>query len=171
MKSDNSGTPKDSKWGFNNDGESVNTFGPAVKSTPNKVGADESISRKDGKGKITGGIENESIFGDIEYTGNTVDAGKKDYKSVDMKVFDQVKYNYDNTGFPADKDGGVFGTPEYAAKEKDKKVNGNIERDEASVEKNEGENPQGKRKLSISGKGTNPTSQNVKISTNILSKK
>lgn len=170
------GTPMDSEWGFNNDGESKNTFGPAVKSTPNKVGADESISRKTGKGKITSdgsdGNEDESIFGDIDYTGNTADAGKKDYKSVDKSVFDGLNYSFTPEGQPGgEANEGIFGSANFAAGAKDKKVNGTIEKDEADKEANEGENYQGKRKLAIRGKGNNPTSQNVTISTNIFTNK
>jgi len=164
---DTKGTPNDSKWGFNNDGESDNTFGPAVRSTPNKVGADDFAPKK-GKGEITGGIEDESIFGNIEYTGNTVGAGKKDYNSVDKSVWAGVDYSFTAEGMPGGGNDGVFGSGGFAAKDKDKKVNGNIEKDEASKERNEGANYQGKRSLPISGQGKNPTSDNVKISTNIF---
>jgi hypothetical protein len=150
--------------GFSNDGDSKNTFAPSVKSTPNEVGAEESISRKNGKGDITGGIEDKSIFGDIEYTGNTIQAAKKDYNSVDKSIFEKPNYSYTKEGFAGGDNDGVFGSDKFAAKAKDRKVNGNIEKDEASRERNEGENPQGKRKLKVDStfNGKNPTSLNVK---------
>lgn len=162
--------PQGSDEGFTNDGDSTNTFGPSVKSTPNEVGACENdISRKKGKGDITGGIEDESIFGDIDYTGNSADVGKKDYNSVDRSIFNKPNYSFTTEGLPGGDNDGVFGAY-FGAKDKDKKVNGNIEKDEAARERNEGENPQGKRSITVRGKGKNPTSLNVKMSKNIFTK-
>lgn len=164
------GIPDDADWGFESDGESTNTFGPAVRSTPNKVGA-EDFAPKKGKGEITGGIEDESIFGNIEYTGNTIGAGKKDYNSVDKSVWNGINYSFTTEGMPGGDNDGVFGSGGFAAKDKDKKVNGNIEKGEAEREANVGANYQGKRRLPVTDQGKNPTSDNVKISTNIFTKR
>jgi hypothetical protein len=156
----------DYSWnGMDTNGESKNTFGPKPKSTPNKVGAEE-FEPKSGKGKITGGIEQPEIFTEIEYTGNTTDAGKKDFKSVDKKIFDAIKYNYTPEGFP-DSEGndGVFGTAEFGSKMKDKKVNGFDEQDEDGDANRLAKpfNPNGKRTLKPEANfnGSNPTDVNV----------
>lgn len=163
---------RDAMDGMDADGDSKNTFGPKPKSTPNKVGADGSISGKSGKGKITGGIEDESIFGGINYTGNTVEVGTKigNTQTIDKSIFNGVDkfYSTDSRGFPADKGEGAFGSAAFAAGEKNKKVSGENTKDENKAEY-VGKPLNKKHPIKASG-GKNPTSLNVKLSKNILSK-
>lgn len=162
MKSPEKGV--DDWTGMNPDGKSKNTFGPEPMSTPNKVGA-EDFKPKKGKGNITGGIEEADIFTSIEYTGNTTNAGKKDFKSVDKGVWESIKhYTTTPEGMPDDTDGGVFGTAEYAAGMKDKTVSGMDEMDESDTDYlAPAFNPTGKRHLKPEANfnGENPTSVNV----------
>lgn len=111
--------------GFETDGCSDNTFGPSVKSTPNKVGADD-FSPKKGKGNITGGIWEGGIFSSINYTAISEDAAKPDFKSVDKGVWSGIDYSTDTEGMPGKENNGVFGSPSYAARDKNAKVNGAI---------------------------------------------
>ena len=84
-------------------------------------------------------------------------------------LFRSVDYPYDKDGQPGGGDSGVFGTPSYASGEKHAKVNGDIEN---SSTKYIGKPINKKRDLKVDGtfNGKNPTSDNVKISTNILTK-
>lgn len=122
MKSDAKGTPQESEWGFNNDGKSTNTFGPSVKSTPNKVEATEAISNKSGNG----GTYESNIFSSINYTKLVEDESKANFNSVDKSIFSKPDYSYTTEGLPGPENNGVFGSPSFAAKEKNAKVNGAI---------------------------------------------
>lgn len=152
---------------MNPNGESKNTFGPKPKSTPNNVGVNESIPRKTGKGKITGGIEEDDIFTSIQYTGNTADASTKitNSQTYNKKVFDQIDYTFGSTGFGEEGKGdGVFGSAKFAAGAKSKTVSGEDEMDEGSV-KYVG-TPTNKRKEHLKPEakfnGKNPNDLNIK---------
>lgn len=161
--------------GMDTDGSSKNTFGPKPATTPNKVAAND-WAAKNGKGQITGGIEDESIFGSINYTGNTANAetiiGAAD--TIDMSIFNKVDKFYSTTteGFPQEgRPTGVFGTPEFAASMKNAKVNGSTINDE-NMGKPAAKPMNKKRHIKPEAKfnGKNPTSLNTTATKNILSK-
>jgi hypothetical protein len=158
--------------GMETDGESKNTFAPSVKSTPNNVGVNGELPRKKGKGDITGGIEDESIFGTIDYTGNTANAETKVGNSKTVKEDTWRGFAPDQSPEESMHNSmNTIGGKEYGKEHKGVKVNGSIEKDEgAEIVDELAPSMSGKLKqhLKAATSGKNPTSLNTVGSKNIF---